>query len=229
MSMSNKLTMRGILLLVSFFVVLGVIFMPIFPGKVNGLDYLDNLFNMISKGSSNFIPAVTEEVEKYENQNIKVTFTVKDEQQATQTVQIFEASGATASANGTELTVEGDMGKILLAALSDANALFNNETEGLNAKYGFSGKRAVYNWWTATIGIKLSLNQQEAFQQAKVFATLQQRALEPAYNYYGIEASSYKDNLALVIAALAFYVFYTLWYGFGILYLFEGLGLRIAH
>jgi hypothetical protein len=47
---------RGILLLVSFFVVLVMIFMPIFPGKVNGLDYMDNLFNMISKGSSYFIP-----------------------------------------------------------------------------------------------------------------------------------------------------------------------------
>ncbi|MDJ0622841.1 MAG: hypothetical protein QNJ17_07735 [Desulfocapsaceae bacterium] len=229
MSSSKKLITRGILLLASFFVVLAVIFMPVFPGKVNGLDYLDNLFNMISKGSSNFIPAVTQEVEKYENQTIKVTFSMKDEQQAQQTVQLFTASGASASANGTELTVEGDMGKILLASLSDASALFSNESGELNTKYGFSGKQVVYNWWNASIGIQLSLNKQQAFDKAKVFSTLQKRALEPAYNYYGIEASSYKDNLALVIVALTFYVFYTLWYGFGILYLFEGLGLRIAH
>lgn len=229
MASSKRLITQGVLLLVSFFVVLAVIFMPIFPGKVNGLDYLDNLFNMISKGSSNFIPAVTQQVEKYENQSINVTFSMKDEQQAQQTVQLFTASGATASANGTELTVEGDMGKILLASLSDANALFNNESGELNSKYGFSGKQVVYNWWNASLGIQTSLNKQQAFDKAKVFNTLQQRALEPAYNYYGIEASSYKDNLALVIAALTFYVFYTLWYGFGILYLFEGLGLRIAH
>jgi hypothetical protein len=33
----------------------------------------------------------------------------------------------------------------------------------------------------------------------------------------------------LIIFALAFYVVYTLWYGFGLMWLFEGLGLKIGH
>jgi len=32
-----------------------------------------------------------------------------------------------------------------------------------------------------------------------------------------------------VIFSLVFYVVYTLWYGFGIMYMFEGWGLRLEH
>jgi hypothetical protein len=32
-----------------------------------------------------------------------------------------------------------------------------------------------------------------------------------------------------VILSLLFYVVYTLWYGVGVLYLFEGLGLKLGH
>ena len=47
----------GITLLVSFIIVLVIFFMPVFEGK-NGLDYLDNLYNSISKGSAYYIPKV---------------------------------------------------------------------------------------------------------------------------------------------------------------------------
>jgi hypothetical protein len=33
----------------------------------------------------------------------------------------------------------------------------------------------------------------------------------------------------MILVALGFYVVYTLWYGFGIMYVFEGLGLKIGH
>ena len=51
MSMQSKLKTRGIVMLIIFIALLGVIFSPVFPGtgkKVNGLDYMDNLFNIIS-------------------------------------------------------------------------------------------------------------------------------------------------------------------------------------
>ena len=50
------------------------------------------------------------------------------------------------------------------------------------------------------------------------------KAIEPAYNYYGVQAKPVKEEIFLLIAALAFYVIYTMWYGFGLLYLFEGCG-----
>jgi hypothetical protein len=50
-----------------------------------------------------------------------------------------------------------------------------------------------------------------------------------AYNYFGIEAQSVRDKYLIVIASLIFYVVYTLWYGFGVMYLFEGFGLNLSH
>ena len=57
MASTTQLKTQGFLLLASFFAVLIAIFMPLFPGtiegsKVTGLDYLDNFFNQLSKGSA---------------------------------------------------------------------------------------------------------------------------------------------------------------------------------
>jgi len=55
------------------------------------------------------------------------------------------------------------------------------------------------------------------------------KAVEPAYNYYQVEAKSVKAEMFMLIAALAFYVIYTMWYGFGLLFLFEGAGIKLDH
>jgi len=194
MSMQKKLLTRGLVMLASFFVVLVVIFSPVFPGKVNGLVYMDNLFNMISKGSSDFIPKVTEEVEPYENTTITVSFAMNSEEQAEKTALLFKAGDAEVQVDGSKLSVQGAMGQILLNSLSDAKTLFQNEADQLVEKYGYNGRQVLFNWWTASKGIVADLNKQKKFKEAKMFATLQQKAYEPAYNYYGVEAGNYKDN-----------------------------------
>jgi len=60
---SKKLAI-GIALLASFIVVLVLFFMPLYDG-MNGLDYLDNLYNSISKGSAYYIPKVEHQVEEH--------------------------------------------------------------------------------------------------------------------------------------------------------------------
>ncbi|MBU4389440.1 MAG: hypothetical protein KKB23_07895, partial [Proteobacteria bacterium] len=54
----------GFVLFIAFFVVLFIIFSPVFNGQ-NGLDYLDSLYNSISKGSAYYIPKVQEETDKF--------------------------------------------------------------------------------------------------------------------------------------------------------------------
>lgn len=54
----------GLIMGISFFAVLILIFSPIFHGK-NGLDYSDDLFNKLSKGSSYFIPNLLKSNEKF--------------------------------------------------------------------------------------------------------------------------------------------------------------------
>jgi len=57
----------GVVLLIGFAVVLGLLFSSIYPGphntKQNGLNYLDSLYNSISKDSANYIPAVRKSVD----------------------------------------------------------------------------------------------------------------------------------------------------------------------
>ena len=48
----------GVALLSVFFVALAAIFMPFFEGGKNTLDYMDGLFNSISKHSAYYIPDV---------------------------------------------------------------------------------------------------------------------------------------------------------------------------
>jgi len=229
MSMQQKLKTRGIVMLVGFFALLAVIFSPVFPGKVNGLDYMDNLFNMISKGSSYFIPKAIESSEKFKGQQVEMNIKLKDETAARQAAKLLAADNLTASAEGEKLTLAGDMGLIMDQALADADLMFNNNGAPIKEKYGMSEKEVVNQWWEMFGAISKELTKQEKFEAAKAFTNIQKKALEPAYNYYGVEIKKWQENIALVLASLAFYVVYTLWYGFGLMFLFEGIGLRIGH
>jgi hypothetical protein len=53
----------GLGLIIGFAIVLILFFMPLYGGK-NALDYLDNLYNTISKGSAYYIPKASEEAQK---------------------------------------------------------------------------------------------------------------------------------------------------------------------
>ncbi|MEE4242410.1 MAG: hypothetical protein V2I36_13165 [Desulfopila sp.] len=229
MSMQKKLKVRGLVMLAGFFVLLGVIFTPVFPGNQNGLDYMDNLFNMISKGSVYFIPASKEDSKAFAGTTIEVSFSMVDDKQAKSTAELYRKSGAEASVDGTTVNVKGDVAAILQSSLEDADYLFNNNGTPITAKYGIGEKETLYYWWKSFGGVTKDLNMQKKFKEAKIFDAVKKKAIEPAYNYYGVESGHYKDYLFLIVAALAFYVIYTLWYGFGIMYLFEGFGMNISH
>jgi len=227
--MQKKLKFRGIFMLIGFFVLLGIIFSPVFPGKVNGLNYMDNLFNMISKGSSYFIPETQAKVAKSAGQAIDVKVKMANEKEAADTAKLFAAGGAQVAVTGAELAIKGDMAQILKNSLDDADKMFKNDGKFLADKYGMSEQQVMYSWWNSISKISKDLTKQSKFDQAKVFDNVQKKALEPAYNYYGVKIENWQENIALVLTCLAFYVFYTLWYGFGLMYIFEGLGYKIGH
>jgi hypothetical protein len=58
---------------------------------------------------------------------------------------------------------------------------------------------------------------------------VKKKAVECAYNYYGIEPQRIADRVGIVIFSLLFYVLYTCWYGYAIIFMFEGWGLRLSH
>ena len=73
------------------------------------------------------------------------------------------------------------------------------------------------------------LNKQEKFKEAKSSRDVQTKVVEPAYNYYGVKAIPMSSMVWVSLAALVGYVLYTIWYGFAILFLFEGWGLKLSH
>jgi hypothetical protein len=74
-----------------------------------------------------------------------------------------------------------------------------------------------------------ALKEQKKFKEAKLVALVVKKAVETGYNYYQIQPQKIGDKYGIVIFSLIFYVVYTLWYGFAILLMFEGWGLKLEH
>lgn len=218
----------GFGLLVAFFVVLVIMFSPVFKGQ-NGLEYLDSLYNSISKGSAYYIPKVKEETDNFMGNSIEVILKLSSEKQAQQTALLFRKGDAMANASGAQLKVAGNLGKILGNCLSDADNMYMNQGEKVSSKYGYNEKRVLFNWWNALNAMDKALKGQKKFKEAKTVALVKKKAVETAYNYYKIQPQKISDRLGIVIFSLIFYVVYTLWYGFAIMFMFEGWGMRLEH
>jgi hypothetical protein len=107
--------------------------------------------------------------------------------------------------------------------------MYNNDDGTLEARYGYDGRAALYNWWNAANALDKSLSDAKRFDAAKVIGNIKTKAIETAYNYFGVTPKKITDRLGTVIGSLIFYVVYTLWYGFAILFMFEGSGFRLEH
>ena len=225
---NKKVFYAGFGLIVIFTIVLIILFMPVFGGK-NALENLDMLYNSISKGSAYYIPKVKKEAKPLNGTQITVDLKLDTADQAKQTASLFEKGGASVQVSGANLKVTGDLGQILENSLTDADYIYHNDGKRVSDKYGISEKQALYNWWKAFKALDLELKKQKKFEAAKVVDLVQKKAVETAYNYYGIEPQKISDRYGVVTFSLIFYVVYTLWYGFAILYMFEGWGLRLEH
>ena len=219
----------GLGMLATFIVILFMIFMPVF-GDQNGLDYLDSLYNSISKGSAyKNIKELKERIGMFEDNKIDATLTMHSEKEARQSSLLFQKAGAMVNISGSTLKVSGDLGKILANCLEDADLMYANKGQKVSEKYGYDEKQALYNWWVAAKEMDKDLKKQKKFKEAKIVATSKKKAIEMAYNYYKIDPQKIGDKYGVVIFSLLFYVVYTLWYGFAIMYMFEGWGLQLEH
>jgi hypothetical protein len=218
----------GFGMIIAFAVILIIMFSPIFKGQ-NALQYLDSLYNSISKGSAYYISKVKEESDKLIGAEVSATLAMADPEQAKQTGLLFKMSGATAVATGLQLKVTGNLGKILESCLVDADAMYHNDGKKVSERYGYNERQALFNWWKAFKEMDKSLKNQKKFREAKIVSLVVNKAVESSYNYYKIEPQKISERFGVVIFSLIFYVVYTLWYGFAIMFMFEGWGLRLGH
>ena len=218
----------GFGLLIGFTAILIIIFSPVFKGQ-NGLKYLDNLYNSISKGSAYYIPKVKKTADTFYGRSVNVTIDMGDERQAQQTAALFMKGGALVNVSGSRLKVEGDLGKILANCLGDADRMYMNDGKAVLSKYGYNERQVLFNWWQALSAMDKVLKKQKQFKEAETVDLVVKKAVETSYNYYRIEPDKISDRTFIVLISLAFYVIYTLWYGFAVMCIFEGWGLKLEH
>ena len=225
---NKKKFILGLAMMATFIVVLIIFFSPVLNGK-NGLEYLDDLYNSISKGSAYYIPKLREDVQPFAGSTVEMTLTLKSADQARQTSLLFEKAGALINVSDNTLKVSGDLGAILQSCLEDSDSMYLNDGRKLSDRYGYDERQVMYNWWTASKEMDNDLKKQKKFKAADVVATVEKKAVETVYNYYRIEPQKISERYGIVILSLIFYVIYTVWYGFAFMYLFEGWGLKLEH
>ncbi len=224
----KKLFTKGFLLLASFTVVFLLIFSPIFPGGHNGLQFSDDLFNKLSKGSSYFIPDVAKSAKPFAGKQISVDVKFKSPEDAKMAETLLAKAGGTVEPKGDMVAVSGDLGQILSKVLEGADELYKDQDAQLQATYGMDGKKAMKGWWTTLSAMIKPLQKAKMIEEANIINTVNQKAIEPAYNFYGIPAESILTKIPTVAGLLIFYVVYTMWYGYAIFDMFGGMGLSMS-
>lgn len=229
---NKKSFSRGMLLLISFIALFIVILMPIFKmenGKTGtGLEYADDLFNRLSKGSSYFIPAVEERVKPLVGMQVDYTVVIKKANTIPAIVEILKQTGAEVSTSENKVSFKGDLGTMLSSAVSVSDKMYFNDGAAVSKEYGIANPLDVTTafWQFLNPSIK-ELQKQGKIAEASVVDAVLRRAVETGHNFYSVEATKVSQNIVIMTALLVFYVLYTLWYGFAIFELFDGVGLTM--
>ncbi|MCL6638628.1 MAG: hypothetical protein K6T80_02970 [Firmicutes bacterium] len=214
----------GLIMMISFALVFVVMMSPVMGGKTV-IETADDLFNQLTKGSTYAIPGVASKAKNFDGKSFEVTLTPKGQDEAANLTRVLTTGGATVTAEGQKLKVSGDLGKVSKAALADADAEFKNNGAQLKDKYGIDSREVVYHWWNTFNALATKYKLENKSSELSFANNVMTKALEPAYNFENIEGVKVGEKAGITTFMLVFYVIYTVWYGFAIMYLFEGLGI----
>lgn len=225
---------RGLILLCLFFSIFYFLLTPVITidgRKLTGLEYSDQVFNELSKGSSNFLPMAERAAASMKGCLISVTIPTKYPNQANILQRLLQnAQAKNINFANNHLSYKVDLGTLLSQATSDARLLYNNEEDRLLAKYsGFDPLQVASAWWNLLSPTATQLQIHNQQKESAAINTIIKRAIEPGNNYFGIPALQISQNIPLISAFLIFYIIYTIWYGFAIYEIFSGLGLMTSH
>lgn len=218
----------GLVMMIGFWIVFAILLSPMFEGK-NLLDYMDGLYNSISKKSAYYIPDMEKKADTFKGSVFAMQIKVEDKASAPRIAAMLTKAGAKVEQGEEGLKVSGDLGVVLEAAMADAELAYANNGEAVLAKYGAEARQVMFDWHNTLSAMEKQFTKQEKFEESTTLYKAKTKAVETAYNYYGIEAQSIKDKLLIVVLSLVGYVIYTVWFGFAILFMFEGWGLKLEH
>jgi hypothetical protein len=229
MATINKKTLSiGIFLAMTFSAVLLIIFSPVFGDGRNGLQYSDDMFNKLSKGSSYFIPKVAKSNEQFKGANFEVVIKLeKPEQQNPGALKLLATAGADARTASPDIQIRGDLGAFLSKVIQDSDDMYKNEGKKVFDRYGVDEKEVMATWWSILKGMDKGLKKLGKINESQIVSDVMRKTVEPAFNYYKIEPQQVSDRAWAMTGLLVFYVVYTMWWGFAIFYMFDGIGLTM--
>jgi len=230
MLVRHKKTMSiGALLALSFIGVLALIFSPVFGEGKNGLEYSDALFNKLAKGSSYFIPELTQSLKEVQGKdNGETTIRMENADAASKAAKILTRADMNVVVKGSELTINGDLAKELGNVLDDSNAMYYNNGSEISQKYGMDEGEVMSIWWGVLKRTAKEFQKTDRVEQADVIQEVMKKGIEPAFNFYDIEPQKVSDKALTVTGLLLFYILYTMWWGYAIFCIFDGLGLSMT-
>lgn len=224
---SNKELLLGIVLGVSFLVVLALMFSPLFRGE-NALQAADRLFNSIAKGSTYYIPDVMKRLDAFKETKFEATVKLPDTDVAVKAKKLLTDAGTECTGEGLDLKVSGSLWSLFQAALKDSDAMFQNKGDAISGKYGFPEKEALFVWWRTFGLLEKDFKRQGRFKEAAAVSEVMKKGVEVGYNFYKIVPEKASSRWAILTFSLVFYVAYTLWWGMAIYCIFEGVGLKMT-
>jgi hypothetical protein len=218
--------LTGAVLAATFVVVLILMFLPFFGGR-NAFQAADRLFNSMAKGSSNYFEDLRREATERGGSDVQVDIDLKEGNLAGTARTLLSKAGTGVAGEGTRLKVSGDVGQLAMAIIDDSEAVFYNKGSEIAAKYGQPERETLFAWWNILKEMQKALQSEKRFQAAAFLREVSEKSVEVAYNFYGIEPKEASKNAGLLAGALLFYVVYTLWWGYAILCLFDGVGMEM--
>ncbi|ABO49958.1 conserved hypothetical protein [Desulforamulus reducens MI-1] len=226
----SKSFLIGIIMLISFMGIYLYMMSPSFGNGRNGLEFADDMFNSISKGSAQaVVQGEVKKAEKWNGTNIEVNLECKDEDQAERwSAALQKVDGTVVSVDKEKLSLKTDFGKMLANISEDCVAMYENKGDVIQQKYNTDPRDAINRWYSISKAIGKNLEKQQRFKESIYLQTYQKKVIEPAYNYYGVETKFVSDNKGVMTFMLVFYMVYTLWYGFAIYYICGGLGITMT-
>ncbi|AEF93786.1 hypothetical protein Desca_0907 [Desulfotomaculum nigrificans CO-1-SRB] len=217
----------GLVMMIVFIGVYLYMMSPNFGNGRNGLEFSDDMFNSLSKGSvQSVVQGEIKKAAKWNGTNIDVTLKCKDASQAKRWGDALQkVDGAVVNVNQDKVALKADLGKFFATIGEDCTNMFNNNGDAVKQKYNTDPRDATNRWYSISKAVGSALEKKEQFKESVAIQTFMTKVIEPGYNYYGVETKFVKDNKGTMSLMLLFYLFYTLWYGFAIYYICVGLGI----
>lgn len=193
------------------------------------LAWADGLFNSLAKDSVNYMEDGVRQAKRFEGTDIDLSIKARDLWDPAKVKGVIEHGGGQASVlKDGRVRIQGDLGKLGMAAVADAGLAFANKDKEMCDRHGATSCRVLYYWWTVFDGLTRRYIQNGDAKQAEFTKYMMTKVLEPAYNFRGLRARDIGQNALPATVLLVAYVVFTLWYGVSILYIFEGLGITVS-